>query len=124
MSKKKKIKPIKIITMSKALELMKANKSVEERSDAYVVSIERDLRKEMIDTLIEKQEKIADQMFELTNFTLDTDTNKGLAQMSKEVCKDRFKKIINLEYEATLIAAELKIKQASLDKYFKENGKA
>lgn len=124
MSKKKKIKPIKIITMSKALELMKANKSVEERSDAYVVSIERDLRKEMIDTLIEKQEKIADQMFELTNFTLDTDANKGLAQMSKEVCKDRFKKIINLEYEATLIAAELKVRQASFDKYFKENGKA
>lgn len=105
----------------KALNLMKANKSVDERSDAYVVSIERDLRKEMIDTLIERQEKIDDQMFELTNFTLDTDANKGLAQMSKEDCKTRFKKIINLEYEATLIAAELKIKQASFDKYFKDS---
>jgi predicted polyphosphate/ATP-dependent NAD kinase len=102
----------------KALQLLKTNPSVQERAEAYVKSIKRDLQKEVIDTLITTKEKAEDQLFELKNFTLDTNVNQGLAQMTKEDCKKRFKNIIEFEYQLILLEAELKVKQASFDKYF------
>lgn len=104
----------------KALELLKTNKTVVERADNYVASTKRNIQRDVIDTLVAKKEKIDDELFELANFTLDTNVNAGLQQMTKEDCEKRFKKIINLEYDLTLIELELKVKQQSFDKYFGE----
>lgn len=106
--------------MSKALTLLKSNKSVEERAGSYVVSLKRNIQKTVLDTLIEKKDRITDELFELTNFTLNTNLNQGLKQMTKDDCEKRFTKIIELEYELTLTEFELKIKQASFDNYFKD----
>lgn len=103
---------------SYALSLMSQNKSVKDRAEAYVISVKRDIQKKVIDTLVEQKEKLADELFELTNFTLETNHNAGIQSMTKEVCENRFKRIIDVEFELTLIDRELEIKQASFDKYF------
>jgi hypothetical protein len=102
----------------KALSLLKSNKSVKERAENYLTFIKRELQREILDQLIIKKEKIESELFELTNFTLDTNINSGLSRMTNEDCKDRFKRIIGAEYELTLIDLELKAKQNTFDKYF------
>lgn len=102
----------------KALELLKTNKTVAERAENYASSMKRNIQRDVIDSLVSKKEKIEDQLFELSNFTLNTDMNSGLKMMTKEDCEARFKKIIDLEYELELTSRELEIKQASFDKYF------
>jgi len=106
----------------KALSLLKANKSVKERAENYLTFIKRELQREILDLLIIKKEKIESELFELTNFTLDTNLNSGLSRMTNEDCKSRFKKIIEAEYDLTLIDLELKAKQASFNKYFSLDG--
>ena len=103
---------------TKAIDLLKSNKSVSERAESYLVSIERDLKRDVIDALQVRKEKIEDSLFELKDFTLETDVNKGNVRMTKEDCKRRFEKIIDLEFELTLVEQELKIKSESFDKYF------
>lgn len=101
-----------------AYDLLSTNKTVKERAATYASSMKRNLQKSILDALVEKKEKIEDELFDLKNFTLDTNLNAGLRQMTKEDCEKRFTKIIDNEYELELITAELKIKQASFDKYF------
>lgn len=102
----------------KALDLLKTNKSVVERADNYTTSMKRNIQKDVLDVLVSKKEKLEDELFELTNFTLDTNLNSGLQQMTKDDCEKRFKRIIEVEYQITLIELELKVKQASFDNYF------
>ena len=59
-----------------------------------------------------------DELFELTNFNLETDVNRGYQAMTKESVEARFKKVIEIEYKLRLIDLELKTKQESFDKYF------
>lgn len=107
-------------TKMKALELLKSNKTVAERAENYVVSVKRNIQRDIIDTLTAKKEAIEDELFELTNFTLETDLNQGFKAMSKIDVEERFKKIIDLEYRLKLISIELETKQKSFDKYFGE----
>jgi hypothetical protein len=102
----------------KALELLKTSKSVKERAESYANSVKRNIQKDVIDNLISKKEKLEDELFDLTNFTLETNFNAGLKTMTKEDCENRFKRIIEVEYELELLDAELKVKQKSFDKYF------
>lgn len=102
----------------KALELLKTSKTVKERAESYANSVKRNIQKDIIDELISKKEKFEDELFELTNFTLETNLNSGLKSMTKEDCENRFKRIIEVEYLLQLVQIELKIKQESFDKYF------
>ena len=102
----------------KALELLKANKSVSERAENYVIASKRNIQRDVIDSLVSKVESIEDELFELTNFNLETNINAGVTQMTKESVETRFKKIIDLEYKLQLISMELKVKQESFNKYF------
>ncbi len=104
----------------KALELLKTNASLEKRAEKFTTSIKRNIQRDVIDSLTAKKEKIEDQLFELTNFTLQTDVNQGLKQMTKDECEARFKKIIDLEYELKLLEVELKTKSESFNSYFGE----
>lgn len=105
-------------TGMKALELLKSNKSVAERAENYALSVKRTIQRDVIDTLVTKKEGIEDQLFDLTNFNLDTDINRGLQVMTKEDVEKRFKKILDLEYQLTLISLELNTKQDGFIKYF------
>ena len=109
--------------MSKALELLKSNKSVAERAENYTISVKRNIQRDVIDSLTAKKEGIEDELFELTNFNLETDVNRGYQAMTKEAVEGRFKKIIDLEYKLKLVELELKTKQESFDKYFGNESK-
>ena len=103
---------------TKALDLLKSNKSVSERAENYIVSVKRNLQRDVIDALVQRKEAMEDELFELTNFTLETNVNNGMQAMTKETVEARFKKVIDLEYKLKLIELELKTKQESFDKYF------
>lgn len=103
---------------SKALEMLKSNKSVSERAENYATAAKRNIQRDVIDTLVAKIEGMEDELFELTNFQLETNVNQGYVQMTKEAVESRFKKIIDLEYKLKLSELELKTKQESFNKYF------
>jgi len=107
----------------KALDLLKTNKTVSERAEQYATSMKRNIQKNVIDVLISKKERYEDDLFELTNFTLDTNINQGMNQMTKEDCEKRFTKIIEIGYNLELLTRELDIKQAIFDIYFSEKSK-
>jgi archaellum component FlaC len=102
----------------KALELLKTNTGVAERAENYVSSVKRNIQRDVIDALTAKKEKIDDELFELKNFSLETDANKGVIEMKREDVEKRFRKIIDLEYELKLVTLELTAKQESFEKYF------
>jgi hypothetical protein len=103
---------------TKALELLKTNKSVKERAENYIVSVKRNIQRDVIDALVQKKEAMEDELFELTNFTLETNVNNGVQSMTKETVEARFKKVIDLEYKLKLTNLELATKQETFDKYF------
>jgi hypothetical protein len=103
---------------TKALELLKTNKSVKERAENYIVSVKRNIQRDVIDALVQKKEAMEDELFELTNFTLETNVNNGVQSMTKETVEARFKKVIDLEYKLKLTNLELLTKQETFDKYF------
>jgi hypothetical protein len=105
---------------TKALDLLKSNKTVSERAENYIVSVKRNIQRDVIDSLTAKKEAMEDELFELTNFNLETDMNKGFQQMTKESVEARFKKIIDLEYKLKLTDLELSAKQTSFNKYFED----
>ena len=103
---------------TKALDLLKSNKSVSERAENYIISVKRNLQRDVIDALVQRKESMEDELFELTNFTLETNVNNGFQAMTKEIIEARFKKVIDLEYKLKLTNLELATKQESFDKYF------
>jgi hypothetical protein len=103
---------------TKALDLLKSNKSVSERAENYIISVKRNIQRDIIDALVQKKEAMEDELFELTNFTLETNVNNGVQAMTKETIEARFKKVIDLEYKLKLTNLELVTKQESFDKYF------
>lgn len=106
--------------MSKALELLKQSKSVAQRAAQYVTSVKRDIQRDVLDTLTKKKEALDDELFDLSNFSLETDVNAGRNQMTKEDVLFRFKRMIQIEYELKLINLELEVKQKAFDSYFNE----
>lgn len=101
-----------------ALQMMQKAKSVKERASAYFDSIKRNLQRDIIDKLVDKKDKIEDELFELKNMNLETDLNRGLRPLTKEDLQERFSKIINLEYELKLLTLEIETKTASFQSYF------
>lgn len=102
----------------KAFDLLKSNKTVAERAENYITAVKRNIQRDVIDALTSKKEKIEDDLFELTNFNLETDVNRGYQAMTKDSVEARFKKIIDLEYELKLVELELKAKTEAFNKYF------
>lgn len=102
----------------KAFDLLKSNKTVAERAENYIVAVKRNIQRDVIDALTSKKEKIEDDLFELTNFNLETDVNRGYQAMTKDAVEARFKKVIDLEYELKLVQLELNAKNEAFNKYF------
>lgn len=109
--------------MSKAKDLLKKNTSVEVRAEEFVVSLKRDLLRDIVEPLEVKIEKINDKIFDLKDFSVETNVNKGRSAITREGAKARFTEIIELEYEKTLLERELEIKRSSYELYFSEETK-
>lgn len=101
-----------------AMKMLEKSKSIKERADSYFTSVKRNIQRDVLDSLTQKKEALDDKLFELQNFTLETNLNSGLRMMTKEDAENNFKAIIETEYQLTMIEMELKVKQASFDKYF------
>ena len=104
-----------------ALDLLKKNTTSADRANNYITPIKRNIQTNVIDVLIASQEALMDKIQDLKDFSLSTDLNAGVKQLSREDCEKRFTQIINLECEYKLQEAILEIKQASFDKYFLED---
>lgn len=105
----------------KALEMLKNSKSIGERAENYIVSAKRNIQRDVIDAIISKKEAMEDKLFDLSDFTLETNLNAGVERMDKDAVEKRFKQIIDLEYQLKLLKLELETKQASFSKYFGTN---
>ena len=103
-----------------ALEMLRTSKTVAERADSFAKSIKRNIQRNILDPLVVKQEEIESEIFELSNFTLDTNHNRGLAAMTQKDCEDRFARLIQIRFDLDLTKLELKSKQAAFDEYFPE----
>ena len=111
-------KKTEAVASTLAYTLLEKNKTVKERADFYHSAIQRNLQRNVIDTLIEKRDALKDELFDKSNFSLDTNLNAGQRTMTKEDCENRFARIIDIEYELELIELELESKQAIFTKYF------
>jgi hypothetical protein len=92
---------------AKALRMLENTKSVSERASTYFTSIKRDLYDEVIKDKERAIEIKEDKIFDLSDFNLSTDYNKGMQRMTKEECKNRFIQILNLKAEIALQKLEL-----------------
>ncbi len=108
----------------KALSLLESNKTTKEKASSYVVSIARSLKRNVLETLQDKIDKLKDENFDLENFALDTDLNKNLRQMTKEDCELRFKKLIDNQFEIEMLELELASKTKVFNTYFNEEQQA
>lgn len=115
---KQAIKEVSGKTAPRAQELMLKSKTVGERTDVFFERIKQSLNIKIILPLQEQVEELDDKIFELEDFSLSTDLNKGLRRLSKEDVEARFTKIMELEAEKTLLLLKLEAKQASFTKYF------
>lgn len=104
--------------VNKALELLKKAKSVDERAGKYAERIATSLKIKMILPLQEKVEAMEDKIFDLENFSLDTNLNKGQKTMTKDDCEKRFEEIINLKYEKGMLELELEAKKEAFEDLF------
>jgi len=105
----------------KAVNLLKETTPVKERAEKYAVTIKRNLKTTCIDPVILQIEKLEVKLDTLLDFSLDIDLNKGIKPITCEEAEDRFKEVLNIEYELVLLRAELKAKQAIYDEYFSES---
>lgn len=105
-------------TMSKAQQLLSSVKPVNERAEKYAERIKKSLSIKIIDGLQERIEKLDDKIFDLENFSLETDLNKGMKQLTKEDCEKRFEQIIELKFEKFLLDRELLVKKSAFDELF------
>lgn len=105
---------------TKALEIMRKAQSVEARADKFSVTIARNIQKDVIDVLITQKEKLEDEIDSILDFSLETNINRGLKQITREEAEQRFKLAIEKGYELRLVKMELKVKTKLFNKYFKD----
>jgi hypothetical protein len=97
-------------TSTKALEMLKKSQSVSERAEAFISGIQRDIKDERITVLERKIEKLKEKEFELSDFALETDANRGTRRMTQDDCKNRFAELMDTKYEIKMLELELKLK--------------
>ncbi len=102
----------------KALALLKKSKSTTERASKYASRIAQSLRVDKIIPLEEEIEKIDDKIFDLQDFSLETDLNAGMKKLTKEDCEKRFGEIIDLQVKKTVLELKLKATQEAYDELF------
>jgi D-Tyr-tRNAtyr deacylase len=104
--------------MSKALNLLQSNKTLAQRASEVIERIKKDTELTYVDTLQRKRDNLSDQIADLSNFSLETNLNRGQMALSIEESKARFTTIMELEYELKLTEQELKVKTGIFNDYF------
>lgn len=105
--------------MSKALELLKSNKSIEQRAVELLPSIQREVEQKYILDLKRKIEGIEDRLADAKQINLKTNLNEGQTAHSREECTDKLLLVLELEYQLEIARKELEIKERIFNNYFK-----
>ena len=104
---------------AKAFQMMNKGKGVEERASKYFNGIKKDLQRNVIDSMQSQVDRIKSEIFELEDFSLETDVNRGVSALSEAECNQRFNSIIQKKYELKLKKLELKEKKKAFNELFK-----
>lgn len=102
----------------KALDLLKANKTLQERATEVMPRVKRDAEQLFIEFLERKIDTLKDQIADLSNFSLKTNLNEGQMGVTIEEAKKKFVMIMELEYQLKLAEKELEIKKEIFNTYF------
>lgn len=105
--------------MSKALDLLKSNKSLEQRAVELLPSIQREVEQKYILDLKRKIEGLEDRLADAKQINLKTNLNEGQTAHSREECKDKLYIVLDLEYQIEISKKELEIKERIFNNYFK-----
>lgn len=103
---------------SNAMTMLQNAKSVSERAEAFYGGIKRDINDEVIVSLEKKIEKLKEKEFELADFSLETDVNRGQRRMTQEDCTNRFRELVDVKYKISILELELKMKSAIVKELF------
>lgn len=94
----------------KAVTMLLTNKTLQDRAEVFAKSIKRNLQKKVIDVLVDKKEKLEEQIYEAENFAIEKST--------KEECEKKFENLIEWQCQLLIVTKELEVKQNMFDKYF------
>lgn len=103
---------------NKAYKLLLSSKTAKTKAERFVPRIKESLDLELLRPLKEEIAKYKDKVFDLEDFTLDTNLNKGNKAMTKEECEERFKEIIILKHKIVVKELELKAKESAFNDLF------
>lgn len=67
-----------------AMGMLQKAKSVDDRSSSYHDTIKRNIQRDVLDALQTKKEELEDRIFTLSDFSLETDVNKGTSAVSRD----------------------------------------
>lgn len=101
-----------------AKDLLLKSSAPEEVAEQFAIAAKRYVEEKVIQPLESKLAEQKERLFDLKRINIESDKNRGIEAITMDQCKERFVKIINLEYEITLTELELKQKKASYEKYF------
>lgn len=113
----------KYTIMSKALELLKSNKDLEQLANEAVSRIERDAKQAFIEPVQKKIENLEDSIVDLSRMSLSVNLNEGKTGISIAEAKKRFTELMETEYQLKLAKKELEIKVEIFNNYFKSASK-
>lgn len=106
--------------MSKVSKLLAESINTENRATSFTESIKRNLQRKKIDSLIDERDKLTDQIFQNTDFSLKTDINSGVKAITREDAEKRIEDAMDLELKLVFVEIELKEMQSIFDKYFSD----
>lgn len=104
----------------KAKELLLNSTSSEVLATQYASSSKDYVQDEVIRPLEIKVKNLEEKLFDLNQFHLETDKNKGIEAITIADCKNRFKNIVETEVELSLVKIELEQYKKAYGKYFGE----
>ena len=104
--------------MNKVLALLQTAPSVEAKAVSYEKRIRENLEKVMIEPLQKAISNLETKIEDQLDFSLDTDLNKGINQISRPECEERIKTAIKLKRDKKLLELDLKLTQESFDELF------
>ena len=103
---------------TKALNLLQRSKRTAEKAESYISRIARDMKRSKIEDLEDQISKIKDKIFDLENFNLSTNVNKGEVAATREQVLSNFNQIFELQMEMKIMEEQLALNEEIYKDYF------
>ena len=103
---------------TKALNLLQRSKRTSEKAESYISRIARDMKRSKIEDIEDAISKIRDRIFDLENFNLSTNVNKGEVAATREQVLSNFDQIFELQMEMKIMEEHLNLNKEIYAEYF------